>query len=310
MDRRQFISGVGYGFLSLGLAGCGFKFPGNSGDTKNSQTTSSAASGYDHGKLIVAEGTDPNSLIEKGFKALGGITAMVHSGATVVIKPNFSVPGKPEEAVTTNPFLVAAVVKQCLSVGAKEVKVIDYPFRSPPVCLTNSGIKEAVEAVGGKAFTINTQNFYTQVDVGGKILKNILFSKDVLDADIFINFPKLKHHSITKVTLGMKNMMGLVWDRGYFHRTDLTQGIAELAAFHKPNLTILDATRGITDNGPSGPGPIHEWNQVVFGVDPVAVDAYGATLFGLNPADIGYVPLAAQLGAGEMDLQKLTVVKV
>ncbi|QDR82379.1 DUF362 domain-containing protein [Sporomusa termitida] len=317
MERRQFISGLGYGLLSLGLAGCGLRFSGKSADpeekrgaTDNKQTAAPAAGVYDRGKLIVAEGTDPNSLIEKGFKALGGIAALVRSGATVVIKPNFSVPRKPEEAATTNPLLVAAVVKQCLAAGAKTVKVIDYPFSSPPVCLVNSGIKAAVEAAGGRAFAINAPNFYTQVDMGGKILKDVLFSKDVLEADVFINFPILKHHNATKLTLGLKNMMGLVWDRGYFHRTDLLQGIAELAAFRRPHLTILDATKGITGNGPVGPGPIRAWNQVVFGVDPVAVDAYGATLFGLKPAEIGYVPLAAQLGAGELELQKLTVVKV
>ncbi|SMC45700.1 DUF362 domain-containing protein [Sporomusa malonica] len=318
MDRRQFISGVGYGLLSLGLAGCGLNLSGksdnpqntNTQNTPNNQAALAAASVYDRGKLIISEGSDPNSLIEKGFAALGGIGALVRSGATVVVKPNFSVSRKPEEAATTNPQLVAAVVKQCLAAGAKEVKVIDYPFQSPPVCLTNSGIKEAVESVGGKAFAINAQSFYTQVDMGGKILKTTLFSKDVLNADVFINFPILKHHSMTKVTLGLKNMMGLVWDRGYFHRTDLMQCIAELAAFRKPHLTIVDAIRGITDNGPTGPGTIREWNQVIFGVDPVAVDTYAATLFGLKPTEIGYITAAAELGVGEMDLQKLTAVKV
>ncbi|VBB04959.1 Hypothetical protein LUCI_0165 [Lucifera butyrica] len=316
MDRRQFIIGAGCGVLSLGLAGCGLNFSEKGDDTKKAQNSQgnqgapAAASVYDRTKLIVSQGNDPNSLIEKGFAALGGISALVKKGATVVLKPNFSVPRKPEEAATTNPQLVAAVVKQCLAAGAKEVKVVDYPFQSPPVCLTNSGIKAAVEAAGGKAYAINRQNFYTQVDAGGKILKTALFSKDVLNADVFINFPILKHHSMTQLTLGMKNMMGLVWDRGYFHRTDLTQCIAELAAFRKPHLTIVDATRGIIDNGPTGPGTIHEWNQVIFGVDPVAVDTYAAILFGQKPADIGYITTAAQLGVGETDLSKITVVKV
>jgi uncharacterized protein (DUF362 family) len=312
MNRRQFISGVGYGLLSLGIAGCGLTFSGNTAEKQNRPAAlpSPAVSGYDRGKIIVAEGTDPVGLIEKGFNALGGIAALVHSGATVVIKPNFSVPRKPEEAATTNPFLVAAVVKQCMAAGAKEVKVIDYPFSSPPVCLNNSGIKAAVEAAGGKAFAINEKKFFQEVDIGGNILKNALFSKDVLAADVFINFPILKHHNGTKLTLGMKNMMGLVWDRGYFHRTDLMQGIAELAGFHKPHLTIVDATRGIADNGPGGPGPIREWNQVIFGVDSVAVDAYAATLFGVKPAEISYITAASQLGIGTMDLQKLTIMKV
>lgn len=314
MDRRQFIGSLGLGLLSLGLAGCGLKIPGlkipeNSGETPGNKTTPAAASPYDLAKLVIAEGTEPNSLIEKGLNALGGIGQLVKKGSSVVIKPNFSVPRKPEEAATTNPRLVAAVVKQCLSAGAKEVKVIDYPF-SGPICLTNSGIKAAVEAAGGQAFNINTQSFYTEVDMGGTILKNVLFSKDVLNADILINFPILKHHRMTKVTMGIKNMMGLVWDRGYFHRTDLNQTIAELAAFRKPDLTVLDATRGIIDNGPMGPGTIREWNQVVFGVDTVAVDAYGANLFGFKPTEIDHLTAAAKLGIGEIDIQKLTVEKV
>jgi len=318
VDRRQFISGIGSGLLSLGLAGCGVNLLGksdnspstNTKDSRNNQVQPVPTSVYDSGKLIIAEGTNPDALIEKGFAGLGGIGALVKKGSTVVLKPNFSVPRKPEEAATTNPQLVAAVVKQCLAAGAKEVKVIDYPFQSPSVCLTNSGIRQAVQAAGGKAYAINEQSFYTQVDTGGKTLKTAFFSKDVISADVFINFPILKHHNMTKVTLGMKNMMGLVWDRGYFHRTDLMQCIAELVAFRKPHLTIVDAIRGITNNGPTGPGNIKEWNQVIFGVDPVAVDAYAATLFGLKPAEIGYITAAAELGVGEIDLQKIIMVKV
>ena len=314
INRRQFISGLGVGLLSLGLSSCGLEVNGNSSNTKDSKPSGNAsapvASNIDHSKLIVAEGTDPNLLVEKGLNALGGIGQFVKKGASVVIKPNFSVPRKPEEAATTNPQLIAAVVKQCLTAGAKEVKVVDYPFGGP-TCLANSGIKEAVEAAGGQAFNINAQSFFTGVDMGGTILKkNVLFSKDVVNADVLINMPILKHHMMTKVTLSLKNMMGLVWDRGEFHRTDLNQAIAELNAYRKPELIILDAIRGIIDRGPTGPGTIHEWNQVVFGVDPVAVDAYGANLFGVKPEEIGFITAAAKLGLGEIDLQKLTVSKV
>jgi uncharacterized protein (DUF362 family) len=227
-----------------------------------------------------------------------------------VIKPNFSVPRTPEEAATTNPLLVGALVKKCLQAGAKEVKVIDFPFMSPPVCLEKSGIKKEVEAAGGQAFTINTSKSFSPANAGGKILTSILYSKDVLEADVFINFPILKHHNVTGVTMGIKNMMGLVWDRNYFHATDLSQTIAELAAFRKPHLTILDATRGIITNGPVGPGKIQDWNELVFGTDPVAVDAYGANLFGLQPKSIDYLVRAAKIGLGELDTSKLEVVRV
>lgn len=136
------------------------------------------------------------------------------------------------------------------------------------------------------------------------------YAKDALDADLFINFPILKHHRGAKLTLGMKNMMGLIWDRRFFHTSDLHQCIADLAGFKKPHLTILDAIRGITDNGPVGPGPIREYGQVVFGTDQVAIDSYGATLFGMKPEEVGYIRLAAEAGLGELRWEKLRVQKV
>lgn len=321
MDRRKFIGGLGAGLLSLSLAGCGVKTLGNSGETDGNnggasgdaagnKTKPVTASVYDSKKLVIAQGTDPDSLIEKGLSALGGIGLLVKKGSSVVIKPNYSVPKRPgADAITTNPLLLAALVKQCLTAGAKEVKVIDFPFGGPQ-CLVLSGIKDAVEKAGGKAFDIGEQNDFTEVDTGGVTLKKVMFSKDVLDADVLINFPILKHHAMTKVTMGLKGMMGLVQDRQYFHRTDLHQCIAELTAYRKPDLTILDAIKGITDRGPMGPGTIKEWNQVVFGVDPVALDAYGANLFGVKPEEIAYITAAAKLGVGEIDTQKITVQKV
>ncbi len=263
------------------------------------------------GELVVAEGREPAEMLARGLAALGGVGAFVKPGATVVLKPNFSVPRLPEEAATTNPHLVGALVRTCLAAGAKTVKVIEYPFTSPAICLEKSGIKAAVAAAGGQIYTLNggRDRYFRAVQIGGRELAAAEYSKDVLDADVFINMPILKHHNGTRLTLGMKNLMGLVWDRGYFHRTDLHRCIAEAAAFKRPHLTILDAIRGITDNGPMGPGPIREWGQLVLGTDPVAVDAYGATLFGLKPADIDYIRIAAELGVGRMDVDKVTVKK-
>lgn len=314
MERREFIRWAGLGLLTLTLTGCSGKASSpnsglNSGEPV--QPAPPTPSPYDSKRLVVAEGTDPATLMDKGLMALGGIGVLVGKGATVVIKPNFSVPRVPEVGATTKPLLVAALVKQCLNAGAKEVKVIDHPFTNGAVCLQTTGIKKEVEAVGGKVYVLDKANesFYRNVVIGGKVLNTALYSRDVLEADVFINFPVLKHHNSTKVTMGLKNLMGLVWDRGIFHSTDLLLGIAELAAFRKPHLTILDATRGITSNGPMGPGAIKEWNQLVLGTDPVAVDAYGASLFGLIPADLGYLTAAARLGAGEIDLNQIMVEK-
>ena len=262
--------------------------------------------------MVVVNGAEPEELMERGLQAMGGIGRFVKSGQSVVIKPNFSVPRTPDQAATTNPLLVAALVKRCLGAGAKSVKVIDYPFTNSQMCLENSGIRRAAEAAGGRVFTINklSTEFYTASNAGGSVLQSIQYSKDVLEADVFISFPILKHHNGTGLTMGLKNMMGLVWDRGFFHRTDLHQTIAELAAFKRPNLVIMDAIRGITSHGPMGPGTIREYNQLIFSVDPVAADAYGAELFGMKAAEVGYIGIAAGLGVGTVNWQSLNPVRV
>ncbi|BBB90178.1 MAG TPA: DUF362 domain-containing protein [Methylomusa anaerophila] len=317
MDRREFIKYAAYVSLSIGLAGCAARLPKTQepqlpSPASRPQPSNPAAAAGERAKLVVAEGTDPNALMDKGLKALGGIEKFIQPGNIVVIKPNFSVPRTPDQAATTNALLVAALVKQCLAARAKEVRVIDHTFTNGQMCLENSGMRQEVTAAGGQVYIINSQTdrFYRSVTMNGEILKTASYSRDVLDAHVFINFPILKHHDGTELTMGLKNLMGLVWDRGIFHRTDLNKTIAELAAFRRPHLTILDATRGITANGPMGPGPIREWNQVIFSTDMMAVDAYGANLFGHNPADIGHLAAAAQLGVGTLDWQGLEVVKV
>lgn len=311
MNRRDFIKLTACASLgSLLLPGC------SSQDSQSQMTPikTAAISGVPPAvtDLIMVEGNDPAAMLSKGFDALGGISKFIKPGNRVLLKPNFSVPRLPEEACTTNPVLVASLVTMCLQAGAKEVKVIDYPFTSYIMCLEKTGIKKAVTAAGGTVYALNygAEKNFSLVQTNGAMLGEIYFSKDVLEADVFINMPILKHHYITEVTMGLKNMMGLVWDRGYFHSYDLHQCIAELAAFRKPNLIILDALRGITASGPYGPGPIKEYNQLVFGTDPVAVDAYGAFLFGKKPTNIKYLRMAAEMGVGLIDWEKLNVKRV
>ena len=315
MKRRDFVKYLAYTGLALGLPGCMSK-PANPGAEAPPQNPLPAAQAQPVVKsfpeLVVAEGTDYVSLIGKGLDAIGGIGRFVKSGNLVTVKPNFSVPRTIEEAATTNSLLVAALVRQCLSAGAREVRVIDHTFTNGRICLERSGMYANVTAAGGKAYVINehTPTFYSSVNINGEILKTASYSRDVLDADVFINFPILKHHSGTRLTMGVKNLMGLVWDRRIFHSTNLNRTIAELAAFKQAHLNILDATRGITNRGPMGPGDIKECNQVVFSTDMMAVDAYGSYLFGVDPATIGHLTESVRLGLGSLDWQRLEMVKV
>jgi uncharacterized protein (DUF362 family) len=316
MRRREFIQWATLGSLAvLGLPGCGGKSSADVGIPPQRQpaaqpTALVASSGSP--AMVVVNGADPDELIERGLQAMGGIGRFVKSGQSVVIKPNFSVPRTPDQAATTNPTMVAALVKRCQAAGAKSVKVIDYPFTNAQMCLENTGIRRAVESAGGKVYAINklSTEFYTASNAGGSVLQQLQYSRDVLEADVFISFPILKHHNGTGLTMGLKNMMGLVWDRGFFHRTDLHQTIAELAAFKRPNLVIMDAVRGITTHGPMGPGTIREYNQLIFSIDPVAADAYGAELFGMKAADVPHIGIAAGLGVGTVNWKSLNPVRV
>lgn len=313
MDRRDFFRAAAVAGLSFSVLGCSQSPQPPAAPTAATPAPTPGTPPPLPFDLTIAQGTEPVDLLNRGFKAIGGIERYIKKGMNVVIKPNFSVPRTPDEAATTNTIMVATLVKMCLGAGAKEVKVVDQPLNSstPVLCLERTGIKTAVEAAGGKLFTYNgVHDAFRPVTTNGKVLKNLEFSKDVLDADFFINFPILKHHRGAKLTLGMKGMMGLIWDRRIFHSTDLHQMIADLAAVKKPDLIIMDAIRGITDNGPVGPGPIKEYGQLIFGTDPVAVDAYSASLFGMKPESVDYIRFAAEAGLGQIQWEKLKIQKV
>ena len=273
---------------------------------------SKPAAGPGASELIIVQGKDPVALIEKGLEAMGGVQRFVKKGSLVVIKPNFSVPRAPAQAATTNTQLVCALVRKCLAAGAREVRVIDHPFTNGEMCLESTGMRKDVTAAGGKCYVLNTRSdkFYTAVTLAGPTLKAVEYSRDVLEADFFVNFPILKHHNTTRLTMSLKNMMGLVWDRGALHSSNLHRAIPEITAFKRAHLTILDATRGITDRGPMGPGAIKECNQVIFGMGPVAIDAYGAELFGVRPGDVEHLRIASDMGLGQIDWRKLQVTRV
>ncbi len=320
MDRREFVQKsllAGIGVIGLSAAGCGGDSASapqvyNTSSSSSSSSNDTSAPHPEQASMVIAKGKQPLEMLRQGLNKMGGIERFVKKEQLVAIKPNFSVPRKPGSGCITSPELVAELVTQCLTAGAREVRVIDYPFTNVSMCLSESGIQPAVENAGGKLFVLNQKNDrnYYQVTLPGPVLKSVFYSRDVLDADVFINFPILKHHGSTEITLGLKNLMGLVWDRGVFHSSDLEMGIAELGAFKKPHLNIMDAVKGIIDSGPSGPGTIREYNQIVLGTDIVGVDAYSAELFGLRPDRVGYIVNAASLGAGSIDWKSLNPVEI
>jgi uncharacterized protein (DUF362 family) len=255
--------------------------------------------------LAVAKSDSAAKNCLAAVEALGGFPKFVHAGDRVVIKPNPIGRNQPEMAINTHPDMIGAVVKECLGAGAKEVVVLSH---DPADQFEGNGTTAAVERAGGTVKAIEAAEDYREVVVPrGRILRTEMISSDLLDADVFINMPIAKHHAGSEVTLTMKNLMGVVWDRIRFHRTDLHQCIGEIAAAIPHTLVIMDANHVLLNNGPGGPGEVLRGRQVIAGVDPVAVDAFTTKAFWRDPGDVRHIRLAHELGVGEMDLAKLTI---
>ncbi|MDD5225272.1 MAG: DUF362 domain-containing protein [bacterium] len=267
--------------------------------------------------LAVVQGPTA-AAVEKAVSLFGGMERFVKKGGRVVLKPNMSFPAPPAAGATTSPEVVAAVASLCLKAGAGEILVLDNPILQPRVCLENSQIKSACAKIGKtRVLAVTDRKFFTEIPVPmGKALKKVEVMQDVLNADAVINLPVAKSHGSTEVSFGLKNLMGLIWDRRYFHNDiDLDQAIADLGTVIHPCLTILDATRVMTEGGPFGPGHLEYPQKIIAGINPVAVDAYGVTLSRwydgkiFSPRQVKHILHAAELGLGEIDPAKLDIIR-
>lgn len=302
MKRRDFLyKGIGAGLLTgMGLHSnlLASVIPGQSGV---------AATPFD---MVAIRGGEAEVMFEKAIAAMGGMKAFVKPNQTVVVKPNIGWDTVPERAANTNPKLVGKIIEHCLRAGAKDVYVFDNTCDSWQKCYANSGIEKAVKDAGGKIVTGKSESMYQEVQLkSAKSLKTAKVHELILSCDVFINVPVLKHHNSTTVTAAMKNMMGVIWDRGYWHKNDLPQCIADFPTFRKPDLNILDAYRVMKKNGPRGVSleDTVTMKAQLISTDIVAVDAAAIKLFGMEPSAIAYMDKAVEMGVGTMDLEKLKI---
>ncbi len=264
--------------------------------------------------LIAVRNGGAVEMFEAGIAVLGGMKAFVGKGRKVVIKPNIAWDQPPEIPANTNPELIAAIVRHCLAAGAAKVTVFDHTCHNWERSYKTSGIAKAVTDAGGSMAPANLVDHYREVGLPkARILKKALIHNEMLDCDVFINVPILKHHGGAKLSLCMKNLMGVVWDRRFFHSKGLDQCIADMCfAPRKPDLNIIDAYRILRKNGPQGraeeDGEIAKYQML--GTDMVALDAAAARLFGMKPEDLGFVKFAAEMGAGEGDLAKVKIKRI
>ncbi len=259
-------------------------------------------------KLVVVRGSIPSALVEAALAGLGGLERFVKPGADVIVHPNICVAYRSfEYAATTNPEVVGTLVRLCLKAGAKRVRVMDSPFGgTSEEAYEISGIGPAVRAAGGEMEFMHPAKFAEAEIPDGRDITSWPIYQDALSADVLINVPIAKHHNLGRLSLGMKNLMGLIQDRGEFH-ANLGQRIADLASRLRPMLTLVDAVRILRNHGPTGGNldDVQQTNTVIASTDFVAADAYAATLFGLTGPDIPYLRAGGAMGLGQLDLARV-----
>jgi len=298
MTRRKFLKMAAAG-TALGLVG--------------GPSLSLAKEEYD---LAVISG-EPAAATTKALEAIGGISRFVKRGQRVVLKPNMSFARTPDFSATTHPLVVATVAQACMEAGAQQVLVLDHTLQRAEICLERAGIREACKNISGAhVLALQERKFFGEIKIPqGKVLERVEVFREILDGHVLINMPVAKSHSATGVSLGLKGLMGMIWDRESFHsQYNINQAIADLATVIKPQLTILDATRALVSGGPGGPGEVKKPNLVIAGIDPIAVDSYGVSVvpwYGQNfkGRQVEHILAAHQRGLGKIDVEQLKIFK-
>jgi uncharacterized protein (DUF362 family) len=257
--------------------------------------------------MVIAHGDDPRQLVREAVKKLGGIERFIARGDTVVLKPNIAWDRIPEQAANTNPDIVAEMVRLCSKAGAGKVIVTDVSCNDPRRCFERSGIAAAAHREGAEVVLPSNEGF-REVDLGGEVLRSWPVLEPFLTADKVVNIPIAKSHSLTGVTLGMKNWYGILGGQRQRLHQRIDESIVDLAAFMRPTLTIIDAYRVLVRNGPTG-GNLEDValkKTLIAGTDPVALDACAArTCLNMDGRMLGYLRLAAARGLGTLSLENV-----
>ncbi len=292
MKRRDFLKDIAVGSILLNIHPKMF------------------AQGTGSPDVALIQGESPSLITKEAITALGGMQRFVSKGDKVIVKPNIGWDRTPEQAACTNPEVVKTLVELCFDAGAKEVKVMDNPCNPARRTYVRSGIQKAAKSAGAKV-PLPNKHHLKKIPIHGDSLKEWDIYTDFVETDKIINVPIAKTHSLSRLTLGMKNWLGAIGgNRNQLHQ-NLDLAIIDLAAFFKPVLTVMDGYRILLRNGPQGGrlSDVKLHKTVAAGVDYVALDAVGASFFDIKPEELRFLQIAKEKGRGEIDLEKLTFEK-
>jgi uncharacterized protein (DUF362 family) len=264
-----------------------------------------------HPSLVIVHGKEIQKMVMASLDKLGGISRFINPGERVLIKPNVGWDRQPEQAANTNPELVGALVALCRDARASEVWVTDVSINDPYRCFSRSGIEDAVMRSGGK-IKFTSENDFVRTDLKGQVLRVWPVSRFYHEVDKVINLPVVKHHSLSKCTIAMKNWYGVLGGRRNRLHQDINVSIADLGTAIRPTLTLIDATRVLVRNGPNG-GNISDVsieNTIIAGLDEIALDSYSLSFLGLKTADVPFLAIGEKRGIGVTDWKSLNYVEL
>lgn len=311
MDRRNFLKAVAL----TGAAVTTIKDADAMSVLTQSFQTTHATVKYD---LVAVLGGEPEIMFRKAIAEMGGMKNFISKGDRVCVKPNIGWNKTPELAANTNPKLVQEIIKQCFEAGALEITVFDHTCDDWRKCYANSGIEAAAKAAGAKVVPAHQESYYKSVFLPkGRNLKEAKIHQAIVDSDKWINVPILKNHGSAQLSISMKNYMGIVWDRGFFHANDLQQCIADACTYAKrPILNVVDAYRLMKTSGPRGKSDadVVLSKGLFVSQDIIAVDTAAANFFNQirkMPLDkVDHLAKGEQLGVGTMNLDNMNIKKV
>ena len=316
IDRRKFIKQTGKAVIAAAAFGGGYYALAQRPDFPLVEEAAIVNADYTlsdislANKLAVSEGDDPRQMAQRVVNSLGGMEKFISKDDKVVIKPNVAWDRTPVMAANTNPELIAELTKMALAAGASQVIVTDVTCHDSRRTFARSGIKEAAEKEGAKVLLASEEDF-VEVDMQGQLLREWPVLKHFLEADKVINVPIVKNHTLSRATLGMKNLYGIIGgNRGQLHQK-IDQSIFDLANFLRPTLVVVDAFRVLMRNGPVGGNvsDVKEAHTIYATVDQVAADSFACQFLEIDPARLGYVVMADKAGLGSMDYSHFEIIR-
>jgi len=303
-NRRNFLKLIGLGFLSLSF---------NPFKNVFAKKTLPPKTPTGFPDLVGVKDGSPAQMFEMGIEAMGGMKRFVKKGQTVLVKPNIGWNKTPNEGANTHPDLIGKIIEEAYKAGASKVDVFDHTCNEESACYENSGAKKIIKQSKGILHTAEDEKAYRTVKIpGAKILKEAKVHQLFLDADVIINVPILKHHAGTGMTAAMKNFMGVVWDRSFWHREGLNQSIADFPLLRKIDLTVIDAYTIMTRNGPRGisSNDLELKKMQILSTDMVLADTAATKIMNLKVTDVDYIKMAEKHGIGTTNIDKSYVKRI